>query len=80
MKILTPLPDLMLKINNQVGENHKERSPLRGIGSHLCGSNQKIKEILEGMAEAILYEDWLRFDDLNFSHPEDVLTPSDVVR
>jgi hypothetical protein len=40
---------------------------LRGIGSHLCGSNQKIKEILEGMAEAILYEDWLRFDDLNFN-------------
>ena len=42
------------------------RTPFRDIGSHVCGSDKRITEKLDSMAEAILMEDWIRFDGLFF--------------
>lgn len=77
MRGLHPQSDLRFLFDNQAGNGKSKRrgeipfnteeencNPLPVIGLHLCGMQIAIREKLDLMGQAILEEDWIRFDTL----------------
>ncbi len=72
----------MVKVGDVKKENHlrgpkgekiaepEEKKPFTNLRLHVCGSDKKIQEKFESMAQAILDEDWISFDTLFFELKE----------